>query len=69
MAVLDKTQPYGEVHGASDGTRYVQGDKSFDVNGDEIGATTKPVKASRVAKAKAVEDVDAQLNAQLADLA
>jgi len=67
VATLGKTTPYGEVHGASDGTRYVQGDKSFDGNGDEIGAT-KPVKAVKAPKAKPVEDVDAQLAEQLKDL-
>lgn len=38
MKKLDKTRPYGTVHGDSEGRRFHQDDTYFDVHGNEVGA-------------------------------
>ncbi len=41
MAQLDKSKPYGTVHGDVTGKRFEQGGVYFDGEGNEIGAPPK----------------------------
>lgn len=66
---FDPTKDYADVYGASDGTRYVQNETSFDVFGNPVGeppAAAKP--ASTRKSAKVSPAVEAQVEAQLADM-
>lgn len=67
---LDKTQPYGEIYGDTDGRRFFQDGIYFDAQGKEIGA--KPAKPGRQTKpveqqAPAPEDTTSQVSSQLGD--
>lgn len=72
-AKLDKTQPFGDIFGDSEGRRYVQDGVYFDANEEPIGALTATkgkAKASKTAPETPAGDnqvgqVDAQLGAAL----
>jgi len=36
---LDRTKPYGEIIGSTDGSKYDQGGIIFDINGFQLGVT------------------------------
>lgn len=72
MAKLDKTKPYGTVHGDDEGRCFVQNGVYFDYNGDSIASVNEPPRshhkkpAATEGKTPAVAIAgDAQIAAQL----
>jgi hypothetical protein len=65
---LDKSKPHGEAFGEGVKHKYVQDDKLFDKNGDEVDAKGKVVEAPKEVKAPVKTDgetTDPVLKAQL----
>ena len=44
MKILDKTKPYGTVHGSEDGSCYEQDGVLFDHEGNEVSQAVEEVK-------------------------
>ena len=67
-AKLDRSKPYGEVHGENVTHRFEQDHKCFDQEGNEIGkASTAKAEAPAKGKASTAKaDADSQVDAQMA---